>query len=739
MEFSEYIRAGWFLCAIDSGKKAPTYPRWNENPIEAEVADVSAGAGLLHVQSRTCALDIDALEPAKIWLRERNVDLSALLSARNAVRIDSGRSGRAKLLYRLGTPLRTFKPAGHGLELRCATVGGKSVQDVLPPSVHPDTHRPYRWLYPEPLIGDWHSLPAIPAALLAAWRGLLAENPATPAEIASETQVDLSKLHKWLKTQDPNAGYEDGWLKTGMKLHDATGGAEEGLVLWEEWSNKATRLKEGRPVQEGKNCRSHWVSFSSVPGKVVATLNHEIPADADEFETIVETPEEAVANADKSKAVENKLKGIERKAARAALEERLVYVRSSERYFDTKYHKLMGSDSAIEHEFTSMMPKRNGARINPVRELKQSTTKKIVTGLGFHPGEGAIFTYGKDEFANSYRDRLPKPLKPTALELEKIEWLFNRLDDEPYKCWLKQYYAHVVQRPAVKIKTAPLIWSETQRNGKSTLVWSIPRLLVGGYSAEVDYAGLKSDFNDYLQGAWHVNLTEFRASTHGERSTINNKIKAYIADDQVALHPKGKTLYTMPNHFFVTASSNHGDAAEIDSTDERWGVCEMDRPKYSHDEIQWIYIDFLNSSRAAAVLRHYFLNIDIKGFNPNGSPPMTRAKKEMADASMAPEVELVQTMFEERTGIFNRDVVQTSELAEYMRQRFRWINNTHIGRMLKRAPFNGVSKVLRVGKRLIRVTIVRNHDRWEHTPHRKIMAHINDEFDEIDAEVDIMD
>ena len=55
-------------------------------------------------------------------------------------------------------------------ELRCATTGGLTVQDVLPPSIHPETKQPYRWAG----AGNWTRLPAIPQALLDLWSGMLA-------------------------------------------------------------------------------------------------------------------------------------------------------------------------------------------------------------------------------------------------------------------------------------------------------------------------------------------------------------------------------------------------------------------------------------------------------------------------------------------------------------------------------------------------------------------------------------
>lgn len=51
------------------------------------------------------------------------------------------------------------------LEFRCATREGLTVQDVLPPSIHPDTGQPYRWGGK----GNHLAIPEIPPALLQVW------------------------------------------------------------------------------------------------------------------------------------------------------------------------------------------------------------------------------------------------------------------------------------------------------------------------------------------------------------------------------------------------------------------------------------------------------------------------------------------------------------------------------------------------------------------------------------------
>jgi hypothetical protein len=722
--FSDYVNHGWRICAITKGLKAPDYPGWNVNPIPAEAADGLDGAGLLHALSGTCAVDIDNMATARPWLAERGVDIDALLDAPDAVRIDSGRPGRAKLLYRLTRPLRTIKPARMGLELRCATGEGKSMQDVLPPTIHPDTKRPYEWAYGDLADGHWSRLPAIPAALLAVWRELAAGPEASPiAPSTGAPTVDLVKLRKAAFRHSPDAEYDE-WLKVGMQLHDGTRGAQEGFDIWCDWSRGIKR----KPYPGDGVLKAHWMSFNSSGGKHVAkgsTLVAELPADADEFPLI---EPDAPAGPDTTEELLKAATREQRKASIETLEKRLVYIIGSEKYFDTERHKVIGSDNALEHMFTYMMPRSKGGRLSPVKVLKASATKRFVDNLGFHPGEGAIFAAGDDTFANTYRNRLPAPLAPRPDELERIEWLFNRIDDEAYRTWLKQFFAHVVQKPGVKINSAPLIWSETQGNGKTTLLKMIPALLVGAnYSKEVTSGLLNSDFTDYLLNAWHVNLTEFRAGTRGEREAIAEKLKPWISDATISVHPKGLPAFTMPNVFFVTATSNKDDAAAIDNNDRRWGIHEMKALPFTEDEQTWVY-EFLLSARAAGVLRAYFLSQTIDGFAPSAKAPETAARQEMAEASIPSDMELLLSMWEQRSAPFDRDVVLTNEIGEYVRKHcLAKPSNHRIGKILAKPPFNGKHIQFRAGEGRYRAIALRNFKRWGGTSGKEIMAHISGE------------
>ena len=186
-----YVRAGLALIPIPRGLKGPRFNGWQQeaNAIRSEEGAAKldgCNIGLAHRWCGTCAVDVDDYQQAQHFMEARGIDLQALLFADDAVQIKSGKPNCAKLLYRLPQDvawLPTFKLEGVGLELRCASRdGAATVQDVLPPSIHPDTGKPYEWGG----AGDWRSLPTLPDALLKLWRSLSTpvETPRVSAPVA---------------------------------------------------------------------------------------------------------------------------------------------------------------------------------------------------------------------------------------------------------------------------------------------------------------------------------------------------------------------------------------------------------------------------------------------------------------------------------------------------------------------------------------------------------------------------
>lgn len=258
-----YIRHGWSLVPIPAGTKGPKMSGWNrrEAALRSQ-ADVphGHGIGLAHAYSGTCALDIDDWVTASFMLGIQGVDIRALYDAPDAVIIDSGRPGRGKLLYALAEPLRTKKITTNGdtsYELRCATANGLTVQDVLPPSIHPETSQPYRWAG----RGHWSRLPAIPAMLLQHWQFLLNEDEVSSVSGDIGT-VDLSwsEIQQALSHIDPGCDRQT-WINAGMALHWAgtqAGNLDTAFSMWVEWS-----MQDAAKFPGHREMFTQWKSFKS--------------------------------------------------------------------------------------------------------------------------------------------------------------------------------------------------------------------------------------------------------------------------------------------------------------------------------------------------------------------------------------------------------------------------------------------------------------------------------------------
>lgn len=268
-----YIRYGWSLVAIAPNSKAPVTPNWQveENSLKSfNELQPGQGIGLAHAYSGTMALDIDEWDSASMVLSIMGVDLQALYDAPDAVVIHSGNPGHGKLLYAMpeGVTLRSRKlstviegrPKNY-LDFRCATADGMTVQDVLPPSLHPETGQSYRWAG----RGKWENLPTIPDALLAIWQNLVEQDSVRciPSNDAIRTSWD--EIRDALDHVDPSCTREQ-WVACGMALHFAghqTNDVDGAFALWNEWSAKSDKKYPGP-----RDLYAQWRSFK--PDKATA-------------------------------------------------------------------------------------------------------------------------------------------------------------------------------------------------------------------------------------------------------------------------------------------------------------------------------------------------------------------------------------------------------------------------------------------------------------------------------------
>lgn len=611
-------------------------------------------------------------------------------------------------------------------------------------------------------------LSILPAASGVAPRGTM---PAINADLAAGLEYerpDEAQVREMLQHVNiPAQGIERRgvWKNVLAALNDWDGGGETGFDIANQWSSTQPEYKGEADV------RKTYMSFGKhVPGRVPTTIGTVIklareggwePAPPPEEPQPIQTPALPEIDTENMDGVEqdyqsrvaaavNKVRGEASSAAQAAgkmrappkdieriLCSQFIYVKGQDTYYNLPNRELYTKES-IRDIFTPDMPRsKSGVPMDPCELMRRSPNKVVVDSLGFHPGEGPVFTENGKDYVNVHTAPAAF-ITPTAAEArlfaDFVDYIFPRPEDQTFRRYWLQFNAHIVQRPGVKIATALLFISETYGIGKSTAAYDIPRLLVGPANARlVSNDTLEGRFTGYLGDSHLLHLQEVHVNGHWNSSKVANKLKAIVTDPTVSVEKKGQDDYNIPNRLVITATSNYKDAMLISSKqDRRWGIYEL-RPNRG-----WVpggaearaYFNrihaFLKSPRAAGVLRFIFNHISLQGFDPQNPPPMTLAKERMVGMSLSEEQAVVVDAFNSGNAPFHRDIFHMDEI--------RHLIQSETGKVLSRQRiqhwFKNVVeeadevKQIRSGNGRLRVWAWRDHTKWQHATPQDIQQEL---------------
>lgn len=224
----------WRYCIIDRGSKAPKYPKWNHIAYKLEDIPKSKNLGILlgPKSGGILAIDFDGASAFEYWMDNIPYDLEHLLT--NTV-VWQGRIGRCQAALRVDERIWDMVPTkfaiqtGVGADGRPEQLewrwseGDVGIQSVLPPSIHPDTKQPYKWLNPPSNSG----VMMLPDEILA-WAiqyrrpkitAVSVNSQQIPKDITESDVLDmLQTLHKYY----PALPYED-WLRVTWAVGNAIG------------------------------------------------------------------------------------------------------------------------------------------------------------------------------------------------------------------------------------------------------------------------------------------------------------------------------------------------------------------------------------------------------------------------------------------------------------------------------------------------------------------------------------
>lgn len=151
----------------------------------------------------------------------------------------------------------------------CVELLSTGTQTVVPPSIHPDTKKPYYWLTIDTLL-DFkpEELTYLPKNFIEKVDEIFGYNKKKKEFSGSVNfeKAELSEVENALSFIP--ADTYDVWFRTGMALKEAFG--DDGFAAWDSWSRKSSKYDD-------KGIYAKWCSFGNYGGNkvTVATIFHD--------------------------------------------------------------------------------------------------------------------------------------------------------------------------------------------------------------------------------------------------------------------------------------------------------------------------------------------------------------------------------------------------------------------------------------------------------------------------------
>lgn len=215
-----------------------------------------------------------------------------------------------------------------------------------------------------------------------------------------------------------------------------------------------------------------------------------------------------------------------------------------------------------------------------------------------------------------------------GLILDMLRYLCSR-DDDPEELfdWVLKWIAYPLQNPGAKMKSA-IVMHGGQGAGKSQFFEALMRAY-GHYGGVIDQTAIEDKFNDWASKKLFLIADEVVARS--DLYHVKNKLKSLITGDWIRINPKNRGAWDERNHVNLVFLSNEVIPTVIEEDDRRhcvvWTPEKLDKPFYER------VVHQIHNGGIEA-LHHHLLSIPLDGFSTATEPPMTRAKRNLINASM---------------------------------------------------------------------------------------------------------
>jgi hypothetical protein len=389
----------------------------------------------------------------------------------------------------------------------------------------------------------------------------------------------------------------------------------------------------------------------------------------------------------------------------------VVYMKKQNKYYDL-HDKEMYVAEVIDVTYASQF---RDQKYTPLSFLKKHPDFKKAVDFTYKPGSPERMVYvEKKLMVNVYEEHDFKP-DPKADTDIYYALLKHVIPHEDCRNHFLNWNAWILQNKGKKIRHGLILQSDEFQLGKGSL-YDVMRDILGRVNAkkiELDQALDKG--KGYLINSIMVLIDEAKSTgAWQEKQQLINTLKTIISEGSVGIRQLYKEYSEQDTCTNYWINTNHRDAFALPPNEVRYWVyfCENKR---NDAMLKDFHTQRLNHNMSAGIYAD-MLDRDVSKFDANGVAPHTIYRDMMTKLADRPVNDYVRERFEQKVFPFDRDLLTTVELLDWLKvkARVKVSREVDVANALK--EIGGIKKrgcpVRGVGDN-VTIWIINDHDKYK--------------------------
>jgi hypothetical protein len=354
------------------------------------------------------------------------------------------------------------------------------------------------------------------------------------------------------------------------------------------------------------------------------------------------------------------------------------------------------------------------AKYTPLLFWKKHPDSKVCVDFTYKPNDKNRFVHVNKKLMINVFEK--NDLQPDSNVDTDIFWALLKHvipHDEAREHFLN-WYAYPLQNPGMKIRHAIIMQSDSFQVGKGSL-FDLHRLMLGhNNTRKIELAEALDKGKGYLINAQTVLIDEAKSSgSWTEKAQLINTLKTIITEGTIGVRQLYKEYTEQDTCTNYWINTNYRDAFPLPPDEVRYWVY-FSPAKRNQQMLDEFHLAKDNYNLAAGVLAE-LMERDLSKFNPLAPAPHTVYRDLMSGMADRPLNDFVKEQFEQEVFPFDRDMLTTIELFDYLKQekRLKVTREREVANALE--LIGGKSRkqipIEQVGNRAT-VWIIRNHDEY---------------------------